>query len=152
MSIEILSPISTPPDAGIPTDTTRNTTPGMPSGKLSLVTVPIQLRCECEDGWVWQPRMFGNDPDGRMVRCEVQGCESGVLHLSCDTPRCVGYATAVEDGQYLCGHCAAHLRAEADLVAIEALTDHCRAREHAIPFTLLYTAVAAIGRLRGERS
>ena len=96
--------------------------------------------------------MFGNDPDGRMVRCEVQGCEDGVLHLRCDTPRCVGYATAVEDGQYLCGHCAAHARAEADLAAIEALTDHCRAREHAIPFTVLYGAVAAIGRLRGERT
>jgi hypothetical protein len=58
----------------------------------------------------------------------------------------------VEDGQYLCEPCAAHARADADLAAIEALTDHCRAREHAIPYTLLYTAVAAVGRLRGERT
>jgi hypothetical protein len=86
-----------------------------------------------------------------MVKCEAPGCESGVIHLRCDTPGCVGYATSVEDGQYLCEPCAAHLRAEADLAAIEALTDWCRDREHAIPFTLLYTAVAAIGRLRGER-
>jgi hypothetical protein len=85
-----------------------------------------------------------------MGKCEAPGCEDGVIHLSCDTPGCVGYATAVEDGQYLCGHCAAHLRAEADLAAIEALTDHCRAREHQIPFGLLYTAVAAVQRLRGR--
>jgi hypothetical protein len=56
----------------------------------------------------------------------------------------------VEDGQYLCEPCAAHARAEADLAAIEALTDHCRATQHQIPFGLLYTAVAAIGRLRGR--
>jgi hypothetical protein len=87
-----------------------------------------------------------------MVKCEAPGCEDGVLHLGCEQHGCVGYATAVEDGQYLCGHCAAHARAEADLAAIEALTDHCRAREHQIPFSVLYTAVAAIGRLRGERT
>ena len=52
----------------------------------------------------------------------------------------------------LCEPCAAHARAEADLAAIEALTDHCRAREHAIPYALLYAAVAAIGRLRSERT
>lgn len=142
----LLSGVSTLPD------TIGKSTHGSPYGKPSLVTEVVQLRCECEDGWVWRPRRGGNDPDGRMERCEAPGCESGVLHLSCDTPGCVGYATAVEDGQYLCGHCAAHLRAEADLAAIEALTDHCRAREHAIPYALLYTAVAAIGRLRGERT
>jgi hypothetical protein len=72
--------------------------------------------------------------------------------MRCDTPGCAGEATAVVDGEYFCEPCAAHVRAEADLAAIEALTDHCRAREHAIPFTVLYGAVAAVQRLRGERT
>ena len=130
-------------------DRPGNHTPLATYDKRENVRPPLQISCDCEDGWVWRPRRGGNDPDGRMERCEAPGCESGVIHLRCDTPRCVGYATAVEDGQYLCGHCAAHLRAEADLAAIEALTDWCRGREHAIPFGLLYTAVAAIERLRG---
>jgi hypothetical protein len=117
---------------------------------LSLVTVPIQLRCECEDGFVWESRRGANDPDGRLVKCEAHGCEDGVIHLSCDTPGCVGEATAAIDGEYVCEPCAAHLRAEADLAAIEALTDHCRATQHQIPFGLLYTAVAAVQRLRGR--
>jgi hypothetical protein len=87
-----------------------------------------------------------------MERCEVPNCDDGVIHLRCDTPGCVGHATASIDGEYFCEPCAAHLRAEADLAAIEALTDWCRDREHAIPFVLLYTAVAAVGRLRGQRS
>jgi hypothetical protein len=114
------------------------------------VPATLSLHCDCEDGFVWQPRRGGNDPDGDMVKCEAPGCESGVLHLRCDTPGCVGYATAVEDGECVCEPCAAHLRAEADLAAIEALTDHCRAREHQIPYNTLYAAVAAVGRLRGR--
>ena len=133
-------------------DRPRNHTPLATYDKRENVQSPLQISCDCEDGWVWQPRMFGNDPDGRMVRCEVQGCEDGVLHLHCDTPGCVGEATAVVDGECVCEPCAAHLRAEADLAAIEALTDWCRASQHTIPFALLYTAVAAIGRLRGERT
>ena len=125
-------------------------TPGTSPGKWSLVTHALQSRCDCESGHVWQGRRGPNDPDGQYVKCDVPGCEDGVIHPRCDEHGCVGYATAVVEGRYLCEHCAAHYRAEADLAAIEALTDWCRGREHQIPFTLLYTAVAALGRLRGR--
>ena len=138
------SPVCRPPDSD------GNLTPPAPPVQMSLVTHALQSRCDCESGHVWEGRRVPNDPDGRYVKCDVPGCEDGVIHPRCDEHGCVGYATAVVEGRYLCGHCAAHYRAEADLAAIEALTDHCRAREHTIPFTLLYTAVAALGRLRGR--
>jgi hypothetical protein len=142
--------LSPSPPVGHLSDTVRDITLPATPGKLSLVSEPLSLHCDCEDGWVWQGRRGPNDPDGDMERCEAPGCESGVIHLRCDTPGCVGEATAVVDGECVCEPCAAHVRAEADLAAIEALTDHCRAREHAIPFTVLYTAVAAVQRLRGR--
>ena len=106
-------------------DRPGDVTPPAPPVQRTLVTHTLQSRCDCESGHVWEGRRGPNDPDGRYVKCDVPGCDDGVIHPRCDEH-------------------------EADLAAIEALTDHCRAREHQIPFALLYTAVAALWRLRGR--
>lgn len=69
----------------------------------------LTLRCACEDGKLWVPRLGGNDPDGKMVHCEscdgtgeivrwcaYGGCEMGAEELvtfsDCTEPYCTTHA------------------------------------------------------------
>ena len=104
----------------------KDVTPDRVSRK-PRVSALLQIPCGCEDGWVWQPRRGGNDPDGRMVRCDAPLCDDGLVTPPCDMCNCVGWATDSVDGTFVCEQCAPVFRAEAVTERLAGLTSWSRA-------------------------
>jgi len=73
----------------------------------------LHVTChDCEDGFRYIPRLGGNDPDVRRVRCEYCDGE-GEISLQCEASGCPRDATERLEGVAFCGACAAVERADA---------------------------------------